>query len=347
MRTDRAPLVRLVMCLALLALPAPFARAQDAGGPRPPLEEARQMYDEARFADAIQLLTTALQSGGVTGDDVNLARALRARCLVKAGRRVEAKEGFKSVLRSDAGYRPDPVKVPPDEIEVFQLALKEFQAEQLEAGRRVPASIGFLYGVGQAVNQDLVDLASSAGVAEADDFKSNGEFGYSVRFPLKPRLSVDFEVMRFRATTSDQLDPGINDHANYTANGTPITANLVWNAWGRARWRLSGVAGVGFMHAEGIVQFLHLHGARLIPVQIVGTGHGPFLRAAVEGEYLPAPRFAIAGRVGARYANSGNLTWKDNTFEVYEGYPESRLGDRSVDFSGLEAHVMLRAYIGY
>ena len=41
------------------------------------------------------------------------------------------------------------------------------------------------------VNQDLVDLASSAGVEPADDFDGAIELGWSVRFPLRRHTRAD------------------------------------------------------------------------------------------------------------------------------------------------------------
>jgi hypothetical protein len=338
------------LLLAFLALSAP-AHAADAPADSaavsagPPLQEAHQLYDIARFSDAVDLLTAAIRDGKVTGDDVNRARELLARCLVKANRPLEAKEAFKSVLREDATYRPDPLQVPPDELDVFKLALREFQAEQLEAGRRFPASIAFDFGAGQAVNQEIVDLASSAGIAEADDFKSNAEFGYTVRFPLKPRWSLDVELNRMRATTSDKLTT--QDHANYTATGLPIVASVYYSLRSTSRWHLNGFAGAGPMAGEAIVEFTHDHFGRLIPVQIVGRSTGVYLHGGVEAEYLPVPRFAITGRALARFARSGELHWEDSSFEVYQGFPASTLGSRKVDFSGLAANVGVRFYIGY
>src|SRR5262245_16579021 len=181
---------RVWALLAALCLAAPLAPTHVLAQTTPlstaaatqqgsPLEQAQKLYDQSQFIQAADLLEQAMEQGRVTGDDRNAARELRARCLVKGGRRLEGKEAFKSLLRSDPAYRADPVQVPPDEMEVFNAALKEFQQEQLEAGRRVPASIGFFYGMGQAINQDIVDLASSAGVGDADDFNADGEFGYS------------------------------------------------------------------------------------------------------------------------------------------------------------------------
>jgi hypothetical protein len=344
----------LLFAFAALLLAAPLspppATAQSGGqtaASGSALQEARDLYDQSKFQETADLLAEAIRTGRVGGDDLNRARELRARALVKAGRRIEAKEAFKSLLRSDPLYRPDAVQVPPDEMGVFGTALKEFQAEQVEAGRRVPASIGFIYGFGQAVNQDLVDLASPAGTEQADDFSASAEFGYSVRFPLNPRYSVDFSVTRLRAETEDKLDPAFNEHAQYTATATPVVATILWNWMQQRSYRVNVLAGVGIMPSEATVLFLHDHLGRLIPVQIVGKATGPYLQAGLEGELLVSPRFALTGNVIARYANSGELDWERPDFVVYQGVSDSRLGKRNADFSGLSAQLGVRAYIGY
>lgn len=314
----------------------------------PPLEQAKNLYAQAQFDEAVAVLNKALKNGGVTGDDVNAARALRARCLVKLGRRLEAKEGFKAVLRSDPAFRLDPNEVPPDEMDTFKLAAQEIDSEQFEAGKRFPASIAFNAGKGSAVNQDLVDLASSAGVEQADDFAEKIELGYSVRFPLKPRLSIDFEVQRLRATTEDKLPPSRNAHATYKATGQPFVISLVRNFSGSPTRHLNGFVGVGPMTSEAIVEYKQaLVAGRLIPSQIVGEGLGWYFHAGVEGEWLLQPRFALTGRVLARRANSGRLHWPREDFQIYDSYDASSLGNRSVDFSGFSASVGVRAYIGY
>jgi hypothetical protein len=321
------------------------AVAQEARGP---LERATELYESARFSEAIDVLNDAIREGRVTGDDVNAARELLARCLAKAGRRLEAKEAWKSVLRSNPIYLPDATRIPPDEIESFHDAKREFDAELLEAGRRKPASIGGIFGVGQAVNQDLADLASSAGVAAADDFESNPEFGYSVRFPLRPRWSIDFELSRLRATTQDELPETRNAHAEYLATAIPVVASIYYQVNGHPKLRISGFAGLGIFPAEAKLLFDQtLVSGRLIPTQVVGEATGYYLHAGVETEYLVAPRYAVSVRLLGRRASSGDLDWPRDNFEIYESFPASVLGKRSVDFSGVAAHVGVRAYIGY
>jgi len=313
-----------------------------------PLTAAQELYNDANFEEAEKLLGDALRDGRVTGDDVNVARALRARCLAKLGRRLESKEAFKAVLRSDAGYRPDEMTVPPDELEMYRLARKEFQIEQVEAGKRYPSSLGVWLGKGQAVNQDLVDLASSAGAGLADDFEGSAEFGYSVRFPIKPRWSVDVEVSRLFAETEDPLPATRNAHGIYQAKAFPVVVSILRHIGDRPKLHMSGFVGAGLMVNEATIEFPQsLVGGRVIPTQFTGESVGKYLHVGFEAEYHLQPRLAIAGRVLARYANSGELEWPRQDFALYESFPSSVIGERSIDFSGLAAHIGVRAYIGY
>lgn len=334
--------------VAAAADPAPAASGRMTEAAASPLAAGEQLYRDARFEEAATLLGEALKDGRITGDDVVAARALRARCLAKLGRRIESKEAFKAVLRIDAGYRPDELTVPPDELSIYYLARKEFQAEQVEAGRRFPSSIGIWLGKGQVVNQDLADLASSAGVGSAEDFKGETDFGYSVRFPIKPRWSVDVEVSRLLAKTEDNLPSSRNAHALYRAKGFPVVVSVMHHFGDRPKLHLSGFAGLGVMISEAVIEFPQsLVGGRVIPTQFVGESVGQYAHLGFEAEYHLQPRLAVAGRVLARYASSGNLDWPRQDFELYESYPASLVGDRAIDFSGLAAHVGLRAYIGY
>ncbi len=350
----RRSILIALACCALGVMPAfaqsakPVGSADASNSAVAPLVEAQQMYSDSRFEEAATLLASALRDGRITGDDVNVARALRARCLAKLGKRLESKEAFKAVLRSDAGYRPDEMTVPPDELEMYRLARKEFQIEQVEAGKRRPSSIGTWLGMGQGVHQDLVDLASSAGAGLADDFEGSTEFGFSVRFPIKPTWSVDVEVSRFLSETEDPLPSSRNAHGTYQAKTFPVVVSILRHFGDRPKLHLSGFAGLGLTVNQAVVEFPQsLVGGRVIPTQFVGESVSQYAHMGFEAEYHMQPRLAIAGRVLARYAGSGELEWPRTDFELYESYPASQVGNRSLDFSGLAAHIGVRAYIGY
>src|SRR5690348_8292255 len=169
------------------------ARAQGADSTQggSPVQQAQALYDQAKFADAAALLRTAIEQKQVTGNDELKARELLGRSLVKSGNRLAAKDAFKALLHEDSAYRLDTLTVPPDEVEVFDLAVKDITAEQIASGQRVPASITLFGGVGSGANKTLGDVVKVGG--GKDKFDSKGEFGGSVRFPLHPRISLDIE----------------------------------------------------------------------------------------------------------------------------------------------------------
>jgi hypothetical protein len=127
--------------LATLLAPA-VAAAQTSGTAKPatpatsttsqkqPVQQGQQYYEQSRFDEAITLLKDLTDRGALTGEDLQKARELLARSYVKKGYPVQAKEMFKAILRTDPAWRPDPIRVPPDETAVFDQALKEFQEEK-------------------------------------------------------------------------------------------------------------------------------------------------------------------------------------------------------------------------
>jgi len=114
---------QLANCLA----PA-LAFAQSSSGSSN-VQRGQEYYEQSRFDEAISLLKDLVDRGALTGEDLQRARELLARSYVKKGYPVQGKEMFKAILRSNPSWRPDPIRVPPDETAVFDQALKEFQAE--------------------------------------------------------------------------------------------------------------------------------------------------------------------------------------------------------------------------
>jgi hypothetical protein len=97
---------------------------------KPPVERGQQYYEQARFDEAITLLKDLVDRGALSGEDLRKARELLARSYVKKGYPVLGKDMFKAILRQEPDWRPDPIRVPPDETAVFEQALQEFQSEQ-------------------------------------------------------------------------------------------------------------------------------------------------------------------------------------------------------------------------
>ena len=126
-----SPLAAMLVGCQLLTLTVP------ALGPRPaaaqtattPLRKGQEYYDQSRFDEAILLLKDLVDRGLLSGDDLVKAREVIARSYVKKGYPVQGREMFKAILRDRPDWRPDPIRVPPDEMGIFDAALNEYQAE--------------------------------------------------------------------------------------------------------------------------------------------------------------------------------------------------------------------------
>jgi hypothetical protein len=120
----------IVLCThlsALLYCPNP-SRAQGTT-PKPAVERGLEYYEQSRFDEAIGLLRDLVDRGALSGDELVRAREILARSYVKKGYPAQAKDMFKALLRDNPAYRPDPIRVPPDETAVFDQALREYEAE--------------------------------------------------------------------------------------------------------------------------------------------------------------------------------------------------------------------------
>jgi hypothetical protein len=128
-----------VACLAQ-AGSSPAAGAKTSKAPSgPTVQRGQEYYEQARFDEAITLLRDLVDRGQLSGSDLQKARELLARAYVKKGYPTQGKDVFKAILRDAPAWRPDPIRVPPDETAVFEQALKEFQAEKAAAAPETPA----------------------------------------------------------------------------------------------------------------------------------------------------------------------------------------------------------------
>jgi hypothetical protein len=134
----RAAIVALVLASQLVNGLAP-AIASAQGSPTSNVQRGQEYYEQSRFDEAISLLKDLVDRGALAGEDLQHARELLARSYVKKGYPVQGKEMFKSILRVNPTWRPDPIRVPPDETAVFEQALKEFTAETVGAAPPTPA----------------------------------------------------------------------------------------------------------------------------------------------------------------------------------------------------------------
>src|SRR5215831_2486471 len=123
----RATIAALVLASQLTNGLTPVFAAPPAAATN--VQRGQEYYEQSRFDEAISLLKDLVDRGALAGDDLQRARELLARSYVKKGYPVQGKEMFKAILRTNPSWRPDPIRVPPDETAVFDQALKEFTAE--------------------------------------------------------------------------------------------------------------------------------------------------------------------------------------------------------------------------
>ncbi|MFN8587429.1 MAG: hypothetical protein U0704_06465 [Candidatus Eisenbacteria bacterium] len=333
----RSPLLTLFpAALALLLLAAPAPRGGAAWAASPVLDSAQQLYDNAKFAEAVTQLRAALSSGEVTGADQIAARALLARCLVKSGARLEAKQAFKFVLRQQPSWRPDPNTAGPDEQEVFQMAQRELTAEQIETGSRIPASLSFSFGQGAGDNKDMAEIAVAGG--GKDKYEVKGQIGGSVRFPVAQKWSLEFELQRLRATNKDAFPPPST--ALYEITAYPLSLNVYRTAWTGSHLRFNVFAGAGILSSAISRIDLDFGGT---PLTISGQKNGSYLQGGLETEVLMGSRLALAGRVLGRSAKADDVLDEFG----FSAYGSASLKNREINFSGFAMTLGLRAYIGY
>lgn len=324
--------VAAVLAGVLAFAPRPAA-AQDS-----PLDQARSYYEQAQFDSAITLLRGALSSGRLVGTQSVQARELIARCLVRSGNRVEAKQAFKALLYLNPSYRPASGSMPPDEVEVYRLAREEYNREQIEAGERVPASLSFHYGLlGSGDNDDFAEIVAAGG--GDDKYDVDESFGGAVRFPIRPRWSLEIEMQRFRATNADSF-PGDNQ-AKYEITALPLSVSVYYAAITSPKWRVNVFGGLGSLLAATSSIRFNFGPATL---GLSDQKNGFYGHAGLEGEYLVHPRVAGYARVLGRVATASDF-FSDSELELYSA--NVPLEGREVSFSGFGAHVGLRAYIGY
>lgn len=325
----------VLAALTLVLAAAPVAGTSTAWAASPALEEAQSLYDGAKFTDAVARIRTALSTGEVSGSEAIAARALMARCLVKAGNRLEAKQAFKFVLRQQPGWRPD-ASVGPDEREVFELAQRELTAEQIEAGKRIPASLSFNFGTGPGDNEDMAELATPGGGEEKYDVKP--QIGGAVRFPVTRNLSLELEMQRLRATNVAGTAP---NETRFEITAYPVSVSLFYTLYTQRWVRANLFAGGGLLSsAISKIEFDDFGGTAL---NVSGQKNGSYFHGGAEAELLLHPRVAIAGRVMGRSAKAEKVM---DEFD-FLAWGVASLKNRKIDFSGFSATLGLRAYIGY
>jgi tetratricopeptide (TPR) repeat protein len=113
-----------MLCAQLGVAIAPAAAQQG------PVQRGQEYYDQSRFDEAIALLRDLVDKGALSGAELLRSREILARAYVKKGYPVQAREMFRAILDQSPAYRPDPIRVPPDEMAVFEQARKEYLESQ-------------------------------------------------------------------------------------------------------------------------------------------------------------------------------------------------------------------------
>jgi hypothetical protein len=345
------PAGALALSLLLIASSA-FAqeRASSPGGDSAnPVDVAQELYRRAFFAEAAQSLKSAFATGKVTPDDWVKANEWLARSLVRQNNRVGAREVFRGILDHDPEYRPDPLRIPQDERDVFTLAQTDYRRWEVQQQRRIPVSFGFSLGRGSGGNSDFGELAHLKG--GDDHFKSENEFSGSVRFPIPIRSggwSIDVSLGKFKSTNFDTLPTGNDSKVRYSASALPLTFSVL-RAFPLRQGRIHVFAGGGpLLSAEINMRFLHDHNlTELIPVTLAGSTTGVILHAGAELEFPIQNRVSVTLRGLARRATTGEIDFARPNFLLYDPDPASKIGGRSLDFSGFAASFGLRAFIGF
>ncbi len=326
----------------LTAVMAPQVAHADSAA----LSAAQSNYDAGKFAAAVTTLKDALSKGGVTGGDIIRAKELLGRSQAKAGDTAGARATFLGLLRQDPQYRLDTLRTPPDEVAVFKQALSEFQSEQLSARQRVPASISLFYGIGSGANEDFGEYVAFGGGEKKFDNKPM--FGLGVRFPLRPRLSLDLEIQRFRATNEDSLTGAPSsgtEKSKYELTALPIVVSLHYSVRDGEKTRVSVFGGGGpMLNSYASDTDPNTFG---VPVKITDSKVGVYFHAGVEGEYSLHPKLALTARALVRSAKVSNMYDKLQFNQYDSSLTLGTLGNRDLDFSGYGLSLGLRGYIGY
>jgi hypothetical protein len=301
------------------------------------LAAAQTLYDQGQFAQAAAALREGLSKGHMLGGEGVKARELLARCQVKIGDAAAGRRTFLSLLHQDPLYSPDPLRVPPDEMAVFNEAKKQLDAERERAAQRIPASIEIHYGIGSGGNKSFGDFVASGGGKSR--FDNDPHYGGGVRFAIAPKLSIDIQIERFRATDRDSFRTGGNG-IKYEITAVPVSVSLAYLLHDSERMRGYLIVGGGPMFESTASLTLPLLGT---PLQVADHKVGTYLQAGLEGEYRVHPRFSITGRLLGRYAKATGL-FKDAGLSYVPG---TLIDNRDIDFSGIAATIGLRAYVGY
>ncbi|MEO5618857.1 MAG: hypothetical protein ABIS67_13905 [Candidatus Eisenbacteria bacterium] len=323
------------------AVPIPGRHASD---PPPlsgaPLDRAARLYEREQYAEAVDLLRGAMTEGTLTGPDVERAKVLVARCMIRQGSERVGREILKGVLRRDPDYRPAAGVMTADESRVFAEALHDRAEERaVEAAQkarqewREPASLSFAAGIRNRSDEDIQSLFSKNGDQQLDD---RIEWTGAVRIPSGSRFSFQFEVISLEQKARLTY-PFLSFDARVRA--VPVVASLYWR-WSREDGGATQLFVGGGPMVSGELE--------LTPRDAGSTGTllaretGTYAHLGMERDVLLARRLGLSLRALGRVSRTRGLDLGP-TF----GAPGALdVNGRTISFSGFAVQAALRAYIG-
>ena len=130
MDARRRPLLQLTAAFLLaaqfvnvapgFAAPAPARPAATSARPGGLVTRAQGYYRDARYDEAVGLLSGPILRKELSGDELREARIVLARCYVKKGMTARAKEHFGAILAADPTFVLDATRADAEELAVFR-----------------------------------------------------------------------------------------------------------------------------------------------------------------------------------------------------------------------------------
>ena len=161
-----------VLLLSFIAPLTAFAQGQSDGNLIDQIGKARQEYEAAHFTEAIDLLMQ-VKDASLSMENMVAINELLARSYIRAGFQDEGRKSYLRILYRNPTWRPDRTSVPPDELAVFQSALRDYEADivpprpdklraRVENGTRITLS-----WLDNATNEEAYQVERTTGASAA------------------------------------------------------------------------------------------------------------------------------------------------------------------------------------
>jgi hypothetical protein len=110
--------------------------------PQPPMEKARTLYAETKFAEAAATLRKGIADRTIPRVELRAARELMAHAYVRAGRRSDATRVYADLLKETPGFTPNPRESNAADLVAFEAAQKQVAAAETKPAPSTPAGDG-------------------------------------------------------------------------------------------------------------------------------------------------------------------------------------------------------------